>query len=269
MTRTCPSRKWLLLIGIVCALQAGCGMGRPHVDQSLLEHRPSPTTPTRLAEHYAVRFPDVIEVRVTDRPSLSGERVINVEGKIELSPGDFLRVEGKSASQIADLIADHMRYPVAHIKVKVTGFHSQRLFLHGEVKGAARAVSYVGPESVLDLLQRVGGITSGAAPEDIQVVRAHVAEGKPPEVFNVDLDAILNRNDQETNIRLRPFDQIYVGQSRTSALTRCLPPWLRPLYDRICGLSRPGDVREQPIRERRRSAIAHRAERRYTAPRSE
>ena len=263
------SRTWLMLMAMVCALQAGCGMAREHVDQSLLAHKPPDVNASRLIDQYSVRFPDVLDIRVADRPSYSGERAINVEGKIELAPGDFLRVEGKSVSRIAQLIADHLRYPVEEVQVKVAGFHSQRLFLHGEVKGAARAVSYVGPETVLDMLQRVGGITSGAAPEDIQVVRADIADAKPPEVFNVDLDAILNKSDFETNIRLQPFDQVYVGQTRMSSLKKCLPPWLRPVYDRLCGLSRPGDVREQPIRDRRQAGLARRAGPRYTAFRSE
>lgn len=270
MTRTHRRcRCWLALLVMVCAFQAGCGFGKSRLDQALLNHRPPEGGTSRVGEHYLVRFPDVLDIRIAERPSMSGERPIGIEGKIELAPGDYLRVEGKTTSQIVLLIADHLRYPIADIEVKVTDFRSQRVFLHGEVKGAAHVVSYVGPETVLDMLQRVGGVTSGAAPEDIQIVRAHVAVGKAPETFNVDLDAILNKNDFETNIRLQPFDHVYVGQSRKSALKKCLPPWLRPMYDKICGLSRPGDVREQPIRDRRRAGLAQRSEPRYTSARSD
>ena len=45
---------------------------------------------------------------------------------------------------------------------------------------------------MLDLLQRVGGIAPGAAPQDVYVVRSHLGEGRP-EVFHVDLDAIVLR----------------------------------------------------------------------------
>jgi hypothetical protein len=116
------------------------------------------------------------------------------------------------------------------------------------------------------MLQRVGGITSGAAPTNIQVVRAHVADGKPPDVFQVDLEAILEKNDQETNVKLQPFDQVYVGQSRTSCIKKCLPPWMRPLYGRVFGLSRPDDEPEFfPLM--RRPGLAERDGRRYTSRR--
>src|SRR5262249_10600175 len=101
----------------------------------------------------------------------------------------------------------------------------------------------------------------------IQVVRAHVADGKPPEVFDVDLEAIMDKNDQETNIKLQPFDQVYVGQSNSLRIKKCLPPWLRPLYGRIFGLTRPGDAPEFLTGERR-AGLAERREARYTARRS-
>jgi protein involved in polysaccharide export with SLBB domain len=125
------------------------------------------------------------------------------------------------------------------VRVRVAEFNSQQLYLFGEVAGLQRAVAYQGPETVLDLLQRVGGITPGASLGDIEVVRTHVADGKAPEVFHVDLAAIVLKHDQHSNPRLEPFDQVYVGQSRRSSLTCSLPPWVRPVYKRVCGMSRP------------------------------
>src|SRR5262249_16207560 len=97
-------------------------------------------------------------------------------------------------------------------------------------------------ESLLDLLQRAGGLDPGAAANEIQVVRANVADGTPPEVFQVDLNAILHKKVQETNIRLEPFDQIYIGQARHPRLRPCFPCWFRPLYDALCGVQRPAPV---------------------------
>jgi hypothetical protein len=79
----------------------------------------------------------------------------------------------------------------------------------------------------LDLLHRAGGLPEGAAVGDITIIRPHVAEGKTPEVFHIDLAAIVLRKDLETNILLQPFDQVHIGQSRRSSFRDCLPPWLR------------------------------------------
>jgi protein involved in polysaccharide export with SLBB domain len=126
------------------------------------------------------------------------------------------------------------------VHVRIAEFRSQQLFLVGQVVGLQRAVPYQGPETVLELLQRAGGITPGASPEDVDVVRSRLAEGKQPEVFHVDLRAIVLRHDAQTNLRLQPFDQVFVGESEESCLGKCMPPWLRPLYEAVCGLRRVG-----------------------------
>jgi protein involved in polysaccharide export with SLBB domain len=86
---------------------------------------------------------------------------------------------------------------------------------------------------VLDLLQRVGGITPGAEPRDVYVVRPHLGDNQRPEAFHVDLHAIVLRHDHKTNIRLLPFDQVYVGQTRKAQIEQAIPPWMRGAYQAI------------------------------------
>jgi protein involved in polysaccharide export with SLBB domain len=145
------------------------------------------------------------------------------------------RLEGLTPPEIARVVARTLGVRPEQVTVRVVRYESQQLFLHGEVHGQERAVPYIGPETVLDLLQRVGGLADGAASSDIQVVRPHVADGTSPEVFHVDLEAILLKKEQTSNVRLEPFDQVYVGESRRSCLGNCLPPCLRPL----CGMTHP------------------------------
>jgi protein involved in polysaccharide export with SLBB domain len=225
----------------------GCGLGRPAVDQTLLA-RKLPATPPALLAGYLVHFPDVLDIYVADRPEWSGRRPLRPDGCIEVAPSIFVRVEGRTPAVIARLLADRASVTAEHIGVVVAEYNSQQVFLYGQVEGGPRAVPYQGPETVLEMFQRAGGITAGAAPEDIQVVRGHVAAGRPPETFDVDLESILYKNDQTTNLRLQPFDQVYVGQSHRASLVKCLPPWLRPLYKDLCGLSRPANAGQRPPR---------------------
>jgi protein involved in polysaccharide export with SLBB domain len=143
---------------------------------------------------------------------------------------------------MARVLAASLKLPPEAIRVRVVEFQSQQIYLFGEVIDLPRAVPYQGPETVLDLLQRVGGITPGAAPGDVQVVRTHISEGRPPEVFHVNLRAIVANQDQRTNVRLQPYDRVHVGQTRKACLEKCVPPWLRPAYQFLCGLRRlPGE----------------------------
>ncbi|HMF16269.1 MAG TPA: polysaccharide biosynthesis/export family protein [Gemmataceae bacterium] len=229
----------------LCALLllAGCVSNSAQLDKKLMADKPPVNQQgPGLGDSYLVGFPDVLEIQVNGHPESSGECVIGPDGRIDLGPSgsrdqhNRLRVEGKSPAEVAGIIANHAGLPVESIQVRVKEYRSQQLFLIGQVVGWQRTVSYHGPETVLEVLQRVGGITPGAAPDEIFVVRAHVAEGPRPEVFHVDLNAILQEKDQKTNIRLLPFDQVYVGESKKAKLLKCIPPCLRPVFFPVLGI---------------------------------
>lgn len=220
-------------------LLAGCGLGKPNVDQTLLARKMPLVSPDGLAG-YTVRFPDVLDVYVPGRPDWTGRRPLRPDGRIETIPDQSIRVEGRTTAEIGRLLADKAGVASGSVGVVVAEYNSQQVFLFGQVQGGTRAVPYQGPETILELFQRVGGITAGASPRDVQVVRAHVADGRQPEVFDVDLESILNKNEPQTNMRLQPFDQVYVSQSQRASFAKCLPPWLRPIYEDLSGLARPG-----------------------------
>jgi protein involved in polysaccharide export with SLBB domain len=197
-------------------------------------------------EPYAVHCPDVLQITLADSPDLSGQRAVDADGRIDLGCLGRLRVEGQTPDDIAHRIAGQAGIAADRIHVDVTAFQSQQLYVFGQVSGLQRAVPYHGPETVRDLLQRLGGITAGAAPDDVYVVRSHVAEGGSPQLFHIKLQASLRAYDPQHQLRLQPFDQVYVGETRQASLARCVPPCLRPLYETVCGLRRtPVVSREQ------------------------
>ncbi len=225
--------------GLLLALAAGCATDRSQLERALLEDRNPAAHGEDTDRHYRVRCPDVLEIAVAGAPDWSGPRRVGADGRIVLAAGRRLRVDGQTLPTIAAEVASVARVDPQRVQVRVAEFNSQQVYLFGEVSGMQRALPYRGPETILDLLQRAGGITPGAALGDVQVVRAHVADGSTPEVFHIDLEAIVRKQDQRTNIRLEPFDQVYIGQSRRSGLRPCVPPWLRPTYEALCGLRRP------------------------------
>jgi len=176
----------------------------------------------------------------------SGKYAIDADGRIDLGPFGKPRVEGRSPPQLVNLLSDEIGVPAERIHVKVVEYNSQQIYLYGQVmpdglaKSSQRAVPYRGPETVLNLLQRVGGITPGAASNDVNVVRSNLANNQPPLVFHIDLGAIVMNQDQSTNLRLQPFDRVFVGEAKKSSLEKCIPPCLRPVYEKITGMRRPG-----------------------------
>jgi protein involved in polysaccharide export with SLBB domain len=217
--------------GLLLAV-AGCGHAAG-LDRALLADRNPAAHQGDLALHYVVHFPDVLSFQVDGRRDWSGDRPMAPDGRVWFDASKSARVEGLTVPEISLAAARRLGVSPESVRVRVAGYNSQQIYLFGEVSGLQQAVAYQGPETVLELLQRVGGVTPGAAPRDVQVVRSHVADDKRPEVFQVDLAAIVLRHDQKTNIALQPFDKIYIGQTRQSKVSKCLPPWMRALYESI------------------------------------
>jgi protein involved in polysaccharide export with SLBB domain len=233
-------RPGLTVRALVCglALLAGCVATRPHLDEALLATAPADAL--EVAAQYQVAAPDVLELQTAGREDLSGLRPIGVDGRIDLGPLGRVRIEGMTPLEVAQAVAREAELPAEMVSVRVAEHRSQQVYLFGAVTGMQRPVPYVGPETVLALLQRTGGITPGASVGNVYVIRPHVIDGGNPEVFHIDLEAILRRRDQVTNIRVQPFDQVYVGESKKCTFEKVVPPCLRPLYERAFGLRRDG-----------------------------
>lgn len=221
---------WSLLIVLACStLPAGCAIKRGDVEKNLMaDKQPSPLQVAR--EHYVVACPDVIELNVSHRPEFNAKHTIGPDGRVDLGEYGKLRIEGRSLAEVANEVARAIGERPESVAVRVIEFHSQFVLLFGQVNGMQRTVPYRGHETVLELLQRTGGITPGAEPNDVYVIRAHLGDNQRPEVFHVDLEAIVIKNDSKTNVRVLPFDQVYVGETRQSRVEKIFPPWLRPLY---------------------------------------
>jgi polysaccharide biosynthesis/export protein len=226
-------------IGLWLCLGAGCAGQRPWVDRALMAE-PTPADALHItAAEYLVSCPDLLEVKVSGRPELSSTQEIAGDGRINAAHGERVRVEGLSTAQAAGRFASACSVNPGQVTIRVAEYRSQKIYLIGQVVGEQHTVPYQGPEKVLDVLQRAGGVTAGAAPDEVYVVRSRIAEGKPPEVYHVRLREILVQHDEKTNICLQPQDQIYVGETNRSALSRYLPPWLKPLFNSMFGMSRP------------------------------
>jgi polysaccharide biosynthesis/export protein len=229
----------LVWLGLLLMHGTGCTGQRPWVDRALMAQPIPPGERTQMAAEYLVGCPDLLEIKIGGRPELSGTQEVAGDGRISATNGERVHVEGLSTSEVARRLAGASRFPPEQISVRVAEYRSQKIYLVGQVVGLQRTVPYQGPEKVLDLLQRVGGVTAGAAPDAVYVVRSRIAEGKQPEVYRVRLRDILTQHDQSTNVQLQPQDQIYVGETNRSALSHYLPPWLKPMFDSLWGMARP------------------------------
>lgn len=234
-------KPWQVAAGAWLMLLTGCMSSRPHVDEALLQHGKSRSNPNEVAQQYRVGCPDVLEISIDNSEDWRGLKIpIEVDGRIDLGPLGRPRVEGKTSAEVAQFIAGLGRVPPYEVHVRVADYRSQKVYIFGQVKGLERAVPFYGQETVLELLQRAGGITAGAELTNVYVIRANVADGGRPEVYPINLRDIVMKNNDKSNLLLEPGDQVYIGETRRSSFTKCVPPIFRPLYESLWGLYRAG-----------------------------
>jgi protein involved in polysaccharide export with SLBB domain len=220
---------------MLCLL-AGCAAPSQRDELARESVRP-PTAPRQEASApYRVGCPDEIEITFTAQLGTGSRHVIGPDGRIDLGKLGMLRVDGKTTAEIGAVVAERAGVTPQAVHVAVRAYRSQQVYLVGEIKGLQRAVPYQGPERVVELLQRSGGLTSGAERSAVFLVRSHLTDGRAPEVLRIDVQAIVAKHDQRTNYVVEPFDEISVGETRQSILARSLPPWMLPLYQSLFGL---------------------------------
>ncbi|MBX7103699.1 MAG: polysaccharide biosynthesis/export family protein [Gemmataceae bacterium] len=212
------------------ALVGGSGCATCPQKLSAALRQPRPERVSQVANDYTVACPDVLRVTATGHAPVNVP--IEADGCIAIPTIGRIRVDGSTTSDIATLISRE----IGTVTVNVVEHSSRHILLFGPGDGVQQVVPYVGPESVTDLLRRTGGLPTGAAFRAVHVVRPHVAGGHRPEVFVVDLESILSKNEAATDVKLMPYDQVYVGQTKGAAIARSLPPWMRKVLPGMSSL---------------------------------
>jgi protein involved in polysaccharide export with SLBB domain len=217
---------------------SGCAAQRSARERALVSpsnrHHPA----HEIHAQYQIRCPDRLVIQLDGESSGSGLVPIEPDGRISLARHIRPVVDGSTPEEARTIVAEALGMPREQVRVEVAEHLSQHVYVHGEIAGWPRVVPYQGPETIVEFLQRVGGLSDAAAPTRVQVLRGRVADGTSPELFHINLRAIA-AGDPTTNIQLRPGDQVYIGQSRRGCICRWLPPWFRPWFQRVCGMSGP------------------------------
>jgi polysaccharide biosynthesis/export protein len=240
VNRRAWGRRWrqcFIVAPLLAVLLTGCADCR-----FLSQKCPQPRDPQAAADTpapdvaYRVGCPDVLEVAFTDFPGWDALASVDLDGRLPLqSPGCPL-AEGRSLNEIRDELARLAGVSPERVAVRLAAPRSSRIFVHGPIRGRTRIVPYQGPEPVIDFLTRVGGLPPGSKLNQVYVIRPNVAAGAQPEVFRVNVPAVLIDGNPATNVALQPSDEVYIGETSRSVFARVLPDWLGPAYRRLSGL---------------------------------
>ena len=157
---------------------------------------------------YRLEAPDELEISVLPQAELDREVTIRPDGKISLPLIGDAYVEGKTPMEAADelkaLFSKYVKNP--SVSVIVTGFHSKRIYVIGEV-GVEGAYPYTGQMSVFEAVQEAGSFTRRASLGRVILVRGDLEN---PQVIDINLQDVVRRGIKSKDLQLQPDDIVFV-----------------------------------------------------------
>jgi len=162
---------------------------------------------------YRLQVGDVLGVRLLLNPELNEEVTVRPDGRISTVLAEGVRAYGRTPEELAAVLrrdyAKELRAP--RLSVEVRSFAPNRIYVAGEVNTPGEFIT-VGPNlSVLQALARAGGVKLSADPDRIFLVRR--GPGDVAQVFAVGYRRAITGADPGADVRLAPFDVVYVPRS--------------------------------------------------------
>lgn len=192
----------LLLAAIV--LTFGCAGQQANMNPGFPTQTEQPKTPLIKSPDYKVGATDVVNVEVRGQPDLNRSAVVRPDGKITLMLLGDVYVSGMTAEEVDEKVSRlYSEYIVGpDVTVTVVGFNSQEIYVWGEVARVG-PLPYTGEMTIMEALNRAGGLLGRAEPKAVQVNR----DGK---VWKVNLEDIVINGKTKDNIYLQPGDVVFV-----------------------------------------------------------
>jgi polysaccharide export outer membrane protein len=203
-----PFLKYLFTLMFVLTLVAGCASG-PRPDTSSNSMASATDGPFKLGPG------DMVQIDVWNNPEVSTSAPVRPDGMISTPLVGDVRAGGRTPEELAKVVeqglSEYIRDPEA--TVIVTELNSNEFKYRVRATGAVEdplSMPHRAGMTVLDLVLEAGGTTKFASAGNAKLYRKS-AEGER-QTFPVDLGAILEDGDLDTNYQLKPGDVVAVPE---------------------------------------------------------
>ncbi len=181
------------------------------------------------ASTYTLGKEDVIEVTVQRHPEVSGDYIVNHEGKIQYQfVGDVL-VAGLTKEQVKEKLQEILStYIVApEVAVKIIQYNSKVVYVYGEVGSPGKIFMRGDTITIREALIQAGLPLLSAANKKSQLITPS-ADGKAKKV-KVNVEALLYEGDLRENLVMRPGDTLYIPATGLTKVMRAIQPVAAPI----------------------------------------
>ncbi len=179
--------------------------------------------------HYTLGKEDVIEIMVLRHPEVSGEFIVNNEGKIQYEFVGDITVEGMKKDQVRDLIIERLgEYIISPtVTVKIIGYNSKIVYVVGEVGSPGKIFMRGDTITVREALVQAGLPLLSAKTKESRLITPS-ASGKPDRK-NVNVHKLLYEGDLRENFVMNPGDTLYVPPTFLAKTMRVIQPVTQPI----------------------------------------
>ncbi len=235
MDRTWVDRRWTAgLLSMAVLMVCGCQTVKTPEEKIAKSNIPREFNKVSMPD-YVVEPPDIIVVEVLEalpgRP-ISGERLVQPDGKISLGFYGTVYVAGLTTLEIKEKVVLHLRQFLSdnvlglqgfkdekafevdpdksnRVFVDVASYNSKVYYVQGDV-GSPGRLPITGNETVLDALIYAGGLIPTASVPNIRLVRPAPPGACCEQTLPINYAAIVNAGDSTTNYQLMPGDRVVV-----------------------------------------------------------
>ncbi|MDQ6978780.1 MAG: polysaccharide export protein [Mariprofundaceae bacterium] len=175
---------------------------------------------------YLIQARDVVKITVWDHPELTNPSGITAgsstaDGSLVRQDGTIfypyvgvIKVAGMTVESVRRILAKKLASYVKNpqVDVRITAFRSQKVYITGEVKNPGNLFLDDTPLTLLDAVNKMGGITTTA---DLSHVTVHSNDGS---LATVSLFRLLNRGDISQNMLLKDGDTVHIPNNTNNKI---------------------------------------------------
>ena len=187
---------------------------------------PAVAPPTAPRPDYLLQRGDEITIKVFNNPDLLDTVIVRPDGKITVLLLDDVEAAGLTAAALDEKLtvgySKFFRDP--QVSVIVRAFSNLRVYVGGEV-GQPGPVSLRGDVTALEAILQVGGFRPSARLDSVILLRNDGTDRPVSQKLN--FKELLSKGG--TDVRLQPFDVLYVPLSRIAAVDRFVDQYMRQM----------------------------------------